>query len=186
VAVHALLQKFQHGAEVRKTIVAVAALLLPIALTPSMFWGFAGQLKPRQYPADWYAVNRQLNADHDSFSVLFLPWHQYMSYDFAGRIIASPGQAFFDKPVIASDDPEIKGAIATTATSQTRAVGSILQHKSQNHQLGASLDRYTVKYILVAKDLDYRKYDYLDRQSDLRLIRETPTLKLYSNEAWSK
>ncbi|HSX31800.1 MAG TPA: hypothetical protein VLF43_00930, partial [Candidatus Saccharimonadales bacterium] len=59
---------------------------LPFLYTRVMLWGFDGQLSPRQYPSDWFALRERLSQQtEDSGQVLFLPWHQYMSFGFAGR-----------------------------------------------------------------------------------------------------
>lgn len=168
----------------------VAGGLLAVVLfgfTPVMFGGFDGQLVPRQYPADWYTVNDQLSRDDDTFQVLFLPWHLYMRYQFAGRVIAHPGSGFFDKPIISSDNPELQGARPAVGNVQKeRLTQQILPQASASTRLGSQLQNLDIKYIILTKDADYRSYDYLNQQQDLQLIRETPTLKLYRNTAFRK
>lgn len=165
--------------------VGVGVALILIGLTPVMFRGFDGQLVPRQYPTDWYAVNEQLNEDTDTYQVLFLPWHLYMSYQFAGRLIASPGDSFFDRPLLVSDDPELGSVKPAVADTQKQLLTTrILPQAAASSTLGQQLVPLHVKYILLAKDDDYQTYDYLDRQTDLRLITETATLKLYRNTAF--
>ncbi|HSX35382.1 MAG TPA: hypothetical protein VLH84_00435 [Patescibacteria group bacterium] len=159
---------------------AMCCLLLPVVYTPTMFWGFAGQLTPREYPADWALINSRLNSDSSSFKVLFLPWHLYMSFGFAGRIIVNPAPAYFDKPAIASNQLEFNGASPTVPDPQKDVLTyHVLPAAPSGHQLGKQLSPLSVKYVLLAKDYDYRKYDYLNHQTDLVLVQETPHLKLY-------
>jgi hypothetical protein len=165
----------------------VASMVIVIGFTPVMFGGFDGQLVPRQYPDDWHVVNEQLNRDHDTFEVLFLPWHLYMRYQFAGRVIAHPGNSFFDKPMLTSDDPEMIGTQPAIANDQKNLLTyQILPHASGSHTLGAQLRPLNIKYILLAKDADYASYDYLNHQKDLQLVSESATLKLYRNTAFRK
>jgi hypothetical protein len=181
----ATLLRHSHKRPLAYTSTALALLLIPLLLTPTMWWGFRGQLTPRHYPAGWYDMRALLETDNSHGAVLFLPWHQYMSYGFAGRIIASPAENFFaSKTMIVSDDPELGGAIATTATSQTVAVGKLLDTAAHNPQLARSLRDHTIKYVLLAKDYDYREYRYLDHTPGLQLVAETSTLKLYRNTTW--
>lgn len=163
---------------------AVLLLLLPIVWTPTMLWGFSGQLRPAQYPSSWFTVNQRLDADHTNFQTLFLPWHLYMYFGFAGRIIANPAAQFFDKPVIVSDNPEFKGAALNNSTPAKRQLDQLLPQASKDSKLDAQLAQLNIKYILLVKDNDYRAYAYLDRQSGLKLVAESATLKLYRNEAW--
>ncbi len=164
----------------------VFALLL-IGLTPVMFRGFDGQLTPRHYPADWYAVNERLNTDAGTYQVLFLPWHLYMRYQFAGRLIANPGESFFDKPLLISDNPELGNIKPAVVNTQKQLLTTrILPQASQSYTLGQRLVPLQVKYILLAKDDDYQAYSYLDHQTDIQLITDTATLKLYRNTAFKE
>jgi hypothetical protein len=163
----------------------IVLLLVLIGFTPVMFRGFDGQLTPRHYPADWFAVNERLNADKDDYQVLFLPWHLYMRYQFAGRVIANPGDDFFDKPLLVSDNPELGNIRPAVLNAQKQLVTThILPHARASSTLGHQLTPLRVKYVLLAKDFDYREYDYLDDQTDLQLVAETATLKLYRNTAF--
>jgi len=175
----------QKGSKVRTGVAVCAVALLPIALTPTMFFGFNGQLQPRQYPTAWRDVNAQLDSDRSDFKALFLPWHLYMYYGFAGRIIASPAPAFFDKPMIVSNQPEFGHASPSMPDAQKNLLNSqILPDAPQGTHLGAGLAPLHIKYVLLDKDDDYRNYSYLDHQSDLRLIKQNDTFRLYQNMAY--
>lgn len=149
-------------------------LLLPIIITPTMFWGFAGQLSPRQYPAEWHEVNKELTE-----KTLFLPWHQYMNYSFTRRIIAGPAEKFFTAPILASDDPEFRGISSTVPNKEKRDVGEVLK---SGDSLIAVLRKYNVQRILLAKEDDHEKYSYLDDTKGLRLLLENSKVKLYAVE----
>lgn len=165
----------------------IVVVSLVVGFTPVMFHGFDGQLAARHYPADWYAVDEQLNNDRDDFEVLFLPWHLYMRYQFAGRVIAHPAQAFFDKPMITSDNPELGTTKPAIADAKKQYVTNhILPQAAGSDNLGEQLESLDIKYVILAKDADYESYDYLDRQKDLQLVRESATLKLYRNNAFGK
>lgn len=158
--------------------------LLPVVWTPTIWWGFNKQLSPVRYPADWFIVNRQLNADHQHYQTLFLPWHLYMYFGFAGRIIANPAPAFFDKPVIVSDNPEYRGSSRANSTYAKRTIDLLLPTANVHNSLGAQLAKLNIKYIILDKDDDFSKYAYLHRQLDLKPIANDGTLEVYVNEAW--
>jgi len=83
------------------------ALSTPFIYSFTMFNGFWGQLKPTDYPKDWYEVNEFLNQDNQDFNVLFLPWHLYMDFKWLPtpqKRIGNPANIFFEKPVIQGEN----------------------------------------------------------------------------------
>ncbi len=161
------------------------ALLLPILITPTMFWGFGGQLQSHQYPATWVAMNERLNKDHTNYNVLFLPWHLYMYYGFVGRIIASPATNYFDKPMIVSNQMELKDASPTSIDPRKTLLNSaILPKAGTGTHLGTQLAPLRIKYVLLDKDDDYLKYAYLAHQTDLRVVVDNANFVLYQNTAY--
>jgi hypothetical protein len=166
------------------TLVAVPILLLPILYTPTMYWGFGGQLMPKHYPADWFAMNNRLNQDSNDFRVLFLPWHLYTHFPFTQRVVVNPAGKFFDKPTIISNELEFKGAAPTYPDAGKKRLSALLPQAAEQDNLGRQLNDFDIKYVLLAKTFDHRDYDYLNRQTDLQLISETNNLKLYRNLAY--
>jgi len=128
-----------------------------------------------------------MNKDGDTYSVLFLPWHLYARYQFAGRVIANPADDFFDKPLLISDDPELEGVGPAVPNAQKRLLTTrILAQAPKSSAVGLQLAPLQVKYVLLSKDDDYQAYRYLDHQTDLQLVTESATLKLYRNTAFRK
>jgi hypothetical protein len=179
-----LFARARQRSDARYMAAASATLLVLLLFTPTMYWGFAGQLRPRQYPPDWFTANAYLNRQRGDFNTVFLPWHQYMSFDFAGRrIIATPAPRFFDRPIIASNNPEL-GKIAPPKGEIATRIGDIVLPGRKPQDLAVQLSPHNVRYVLLAKEYDYRRYGYLEEQKDMRLIRDTPSLRLYENAAW--
>jgi hypothetical protein len=169
----------------RRTVALTVTLLLPILITPTMFWGFGGQLQSHQYPTAWAAMNERLNKDHSKYNVLFLPWHLYMYYGFVGRIIASPATNYFDKPMIVSNQMELKDASPTSVDARkTQLSNIILPQAGRGTHLGARLAPLRIKYVLLDKDDDYSKYAYLNNQTDLHVVVDNANFVLYQNMAY--
>jgi hypothetical protein len=161
----------------------IVTLLLPLACAPLMFWGFHGQLRVSEYPKDWYIINEYFEQQTDSSKrVLALPWHLYMRFGFAGRIIANPLDSFFKPKVIINTDAEMAQAKIDSQDPQTQTITRLLQTAQSRNDIAIRLQTLQIGYILLAKEFDYKTYQYLDVQPGLRLIRETPTLKLYKVE----
>lgn len=168
-------------------LIGGALLGLPWVITPTMAFGANNQLQPVSYPAGWYATNHYLNRDRDDFQTLVLPWHLYMYYGFAGRIIANPTPNFFDKPVIISADPELEGAAMAKPTVAKQRVAKALQAApNSTTKFGINLAALDVKYIVLIQDNDFKDYDYLNKQTNLSLVKDYGSLRLYHNNAYIK
>ena len=159
-------------------------LLLPLIYVPTMLWGFGGQLAPVSYPKSWYVFNNRLKNEPGSYKVLFLPWHQYMSYDFSPRIIASPAPRFFNTQVIAGDNAEFGDIYRDTISPTSDYIEQQILARSSETDLAQKLASIQVKYVLLAQGYDSILYGFLDRQGDLRLISNQPGLRVYLNQAY--
>jgi len=167
-----------------KTWLVTLALLLPVVYTPTFIWGFNGQLKSSQYPKDWAEVNNQYIKKAKG-SVLFLPWHQYMYFGFAGRVISNPGPIYFDGNVIAGDNAQIGLLETQLANIRSDRIAKALASKSPA-EIQKVLKNYDIQYILLSKNVDWRNYSFLDNQSQLIKSKETSTLKLFTNSTYAK
>lgn len=156
--------------------VKIVGLLLPIIITPTMFWGSSGQLSPKHYPSEWYDINELLQKETSDKDVLFLPWHQYANYGFSGRIIANPAEKFFTVPIISSDDPEFKEVTSTTPNTTKDRVGRLLKEKRLS---SVELRSMHISHVLLAKEQDYRQYGYLGEDSGLQIVRDNGKVTLY-------
>jgi hypothetical protein len=185
-AVATITQQFKHDAKLKEHWQTAAAIfmLIPVLCTPLMPWGFHGQLHAADYPVEWYAIHDRLSVQcKDDCKVLFLPWHLYMHYDFADRIIASPATKFFGSYIVSSTDPELEGAAGYTQNSLQKTISTtILPNAEQGKDVAVALRAQHIQYVLLAKENDYRRYAYLDKQKGLKVDLDTPTLKLYEVE----
>jgi hypothetical protein len=179
-----LLARIKPPKRVSLELVRDGALLLPLLYVSTMPFGFVNQLKPVQYPASWYSFNRQLQSNPPRGKLLFLPWHEYMSYDFTPRIIANPAPDFFNASVISGTNAEFGGINDPTSTpTSTFIEQQILAHTNETN-LGAKLAGWHVQYVLLARGYDYRQYGWLSRQTDLQLVSQQSGLTVYRNKAY--
>lgn len=164
----------------------IAVCMIPFACAPLMLWGFGGQLHVSDYPKDWYNMNeyfKQKGVGGET-KILALPWHMYMRFDFTERVIANPMDHFFTPQLIVSDDPEYKGAHSYTNTDDQRIIKKLLDEYMLNNgdDFANRLRAQHIQYILVAKEFDYQKYNYVKDQKGLSIMRDTSTLLLYKVE----
>ena len=151
---------------------------LPLIYTPTMLWGAGGQLRAVQYPADWYALNRRLDAEHGGGKVLFLPWHQYLKFPFTGRIIANPAPAFFDRPTVAGDNAEI-GLIERQSTNPQSAFIEQQILAAGRTDVAAKLRSRGFEYVVLAQTAFDRDYIWLNSVPGLKLVSRTQSLRVY-------
>ena len=148
---------------------------------PSLLWGFNRQVWATPYPDDWYAVNKLLNrgtSSHEcSDRILFLPWHMYMSFNWAGKIIANPARGFFACPVVSGTDMEWGGIYDNSLDPNGAAVAAWLAAHGKG---GApKLTGSPVRYIILAKEVDFASYLWLKDLSYVKPLVETRTLLVY-------
>lgn len=168
----------------RQTII-VLSLLLPLAYVPSMVYGFAGQLRPVHYPASWYSFNQYLKRHPPSGKALFLPWHEYMSYDFSPRVIANPAPDFFKYAnIISGTDAEIGGIPNEPSTTTSKFINSQILAKTDRADLAQSLNKLHIQYVLLSGGYDAESYEWLSSQHDLQLQSHQTGLDVYKNEAY--
>ncbi|MGH7157591.1 MAG: hypothetical protein ACREGD_00725 [Candidatus Saccharimonadales bacterium] len=184
--VDALLQWLREKSETALIVGAVAILILPLLFMRVMLWGFHGQLSPRHYPAEWTSLNEQFRKEQGNDAVLFLPWHQYMSFEFSGRIIANPAPKFFDAEIVASTDPELGGAVSGQVSPRETAVKNILRDAKTQTNLAERLAAQNIKYILLVKEVDYQEYEFVANQPNIEQMISNGRLTLYQNTAWKE
>lgn len=86
-----------------ESFASMAILVFPAIFGMYMWGGMHGQLTPVWYPQGWYEAKSAISQLPQGEKVLVLPWHGYLSLDFAqNRIVANPTEAFFGQEHIVS------------------------------------------------------------------------------------
>jgi len=170
------------GVEHIVAIATAALIAMPLYYGNGLLFGSHGEIRPSQYPAGWYEADRVLRADPAPGTTLFLPWHEYMSYSFVhnqNSVVAPPAPAFFSVPMVVSRDPEVPG-IAPPATPDQDAVSGLVALGPEGRWAEVLASR-GIKYVLLAHELDWKSYEFLDAQQDLVKIGDWGSIALYRN-----
>jgi hypothetical protein len=165
-------------------IIAIG-LALPLYYGNGLLFGMHGQILPSAYPPGWYAADRVLAADHGGGRAVFLPWHQYLSLSFvknANRIIAAPAPYFFSVPVVTSSNPEYP-PISHPEDADQLTLSALVAANGQADWASRLTDR-NIKYVLLAREVDWQRYSYLDQQPGLELVGDYGPILLYRNTLW--
>jgi hypothetical protein len=157
-------------------------LAVPLYYGNGLLFGMHGEIRPSRYPSGWYAADRALLADPHPGLTLFLPWHEYMSFSFVhnqNSVVAPPGPTFFSVPVIVNTNPEV-GGIAPPADPQQVQISTLvaLGDKGNWAEVLAILH---VKYVLVAREVSFPSYQYLDYQPGLMRVGDFSSIVIYRN-----
>jgi hypothetical protein len=159
-------------------------LAVPLYYGNGLLFGAHGEIRPSQYPAGWYAADRVLARDAHPSQALFLPWHEYMSYSFVrnqNRVVASPAPNFFSVPVLVSIDPEVPG-ISPPRSADQDAITALVRAGSSG-QWAQVLNEHQIKYVLLARELDWTYFKFLDDQSGLFKVGDFGSIVLYRVDA---
>lgn len=156
-------------------------LIIPFIYCPLMLNGFAGQMVVTNYPESWYKTNQILNTDTKDFRVLFFPWHQYITFNFIDKNIVNPAPFFFNKTILSSLERESGAVYISLNDPDNEYIKRILREKDFMSNAGERFAKLNIKYIILAKEVDYKNYLFLNNQQDLKIIYSADDLILYKN-----
>lgn len=174
-----------HGRELALACVMALVLALPLYYGNGLLYGMHGQIQASAYPPGWYAVDRILVADPNPGRAVFLPWHGYMGLSFvrnANPVVGSPAPFFFSIPTVVSHDLEIPG-IAPPSDPDEVAMSGLVATGDQGNWASGLATRH-IKYLILARELDWQKYGYLNGQPNLEKVGDYGALILYRNLLW--
>jgi hypothetical protein len=171
--------------EVVEAVATGLLLALPLYYGNGLLFGSHGEIQPSQYPAGWYSADRVLAADPHPGRTLFLPWHLYLGLDFVrntNNVIASPAPSFFSVPVVISPDAGISGVM--TPADDAQAAVARLVDAGASASWGNELARHDIKYVLLAREVDWQRFQYLGSRPDLVVVGDYGSIVLYRNLSW--
>jgi hypothetical protein len=123
-----------------------------------------------------------LTTDPHPGRTLFLPWHEYMSFGFIrnqNKVISPPGPSFFSVPIVVSSNAEVPGIAPPTDPDQV-AINSLVRARAAGDWADVLAAR-GIKYVLLAHELDWSGYSYLDSQAGITKVGDYGSISLYRN-----
>lgn len=159
------------------------AVALPLAYTPTIFDGMAGQIAPSHLPASWSRADAVMGTGPGK--LLFLPWHLYLAFPFTnGRVVANPAPSSFRRSVISGDDVQLPNAYSDSTSPRSAYLVRLYGEAGSGGLFGAQIAPLGVQYVALAKTVDWRSFAWLAHQPDLQLVLDTPTLELWRNRSY--
>ena len=174
---------------VRETVIAAitaAAIAAPLYYGNGLLYGAHDQIRPSSYPVGWYAADRVLAADPNPGRTVFLPWHGYLALSFVrntDRVVGNPAPLFFSVPVVASQDVEIPGVRPPTDDPDQALIPRLVAAGPQA-DWAAALATRGFKYLLVAREADWKSFTYFDETAGLQPVGDFTSILVYRNLLW--
>jgi len=164
------------------SMVGVFAFVILVYSFP--LFGTWGQLRPTEFPPDWYEVRAVLNADEEDYSVLVLPWHMYLDFSWlpnSSKKLVNPAPSFFSQTTISGDNIEVSANFSDSSNPQSKYLEALLRQGELVQDFGSLIAPLNAKYVILYKDADYESYRFLSQQDDLELVFEGQTIALFRN-----
>lgn len=158
---------------------AAAVVVLPMLATPTLFWGLSGHLRPMHYPGSWQEADRVMG--DGSGKVLFLPWHQYLSFPFTNRAVVNPAPVAFRRDTISGDNVELAQVMSGSTSTRSAYLEYLFWHGTEFRSFGQLVAPLGVEYVVLAKTVDWRRYSWLAEQADLEQVLDRADLVVYRN-----
>ncbi|MDD5731935.1 MAG: hypothetical protein PHU42_03530 [Patescibacteria group bacterium] len=187
--------------EKNKILIAIILGMVVILQTPLLLWGFGGQIKPVNYPRDWYEANDLIlhnpqatldqakpdnnpntlknlkNLNPCASKILFLPWHMYMSFPWDRTVSINPAGTFFTCDVIVGTNMEWGGIEDNSLSLEGKIVPKWVTTGGKTDLL--KNPELNIGYIVLAKTLDWNNFEWLDNYPFVEKIQDTENLKVY-------
>ena len=155
---------------------AVLAIALPLAYTPTLPGGLAGQVTASTVPASWSAASRLAGRQ----TVLFLPWHEYLATPFTGqRAVANPAAYYFAGPVLTGQNPGAGYAFSAEDPEHV-VLDRLLGPPAEAGRARAVLAGLGVRFIALAKVADWRTFAPVTNAPGIRRVYSSRTLDLFA------
>ncbi len=161
----------------------VVAIAMPLGYTANIFNGLSRQLVPSSIPSSYSQANTLMGKGDGN--VLALPWHLYMSYPFThNRVVANIAPGVFDRNVLSGDNVESGGVESESTSRRSLYLESVFSNGHRLQNFGALVAPLGVEYISLSKTVDWGSYSWLNRQHDLTLVLNSPSLEIWRNTSY--
>ncbi|GEM_PF-1982233 len=149
--------------------IGLLAILLPVIFSFSMIRGMHEHFAPHEFPVEWQEAKEYLNKNFSAGKILFLPWHLYMEFDFAGKNVATPAKGFFGKNIIQGNNTETGKVYSHSVDEQTMKIEKYIARKDNpaeniNYKnFSEDMEKLGIRMIMLTKTENWQEYSWLDR-----------------------
>jgi len=159
---------------------ALGLIFLVLLYTNVMLFGFLGQLRPADFPPDWYAAREVIQKEKGNGKILFLPWHQYMEFGFAGKTIGNPAENFFGERIIQGDNMETSTAFTQSDRPESKIIEKhVYASERSAEEFCADLKGIQISQVILAKEDDWQDYAWIPKVNCLEKMSESENLMIF-------
>jgi hypothetical protein len=166
------------GAVELRAGVAIALVAVPVLLLPGLAWGAAGRLQPVEYPADWLAARKLINADPAPGRALLLPWGAYRRFGWNhDEAVLDPWPRLLNRDVVWNDGDQVGATVIPPEDPSAIAINAAVL---ADGQLTSTLRADGYRYVIVDAGFGPRGgRPYLARLPGCRIVLAGPGLLIY-------
>jgi hypothetical protein len=158
-------------------------VVLPLGYSATIFDGLAGQITSSPLPSAYQQADSLMGTGVGN--VLVLPWHLYNEYPFtSGRVITNVGPTSFRRNVITGDNVQADDVQSQSTSPRSAYIEQLFQYGTKTSNFGALVAPLGVRYVVLAKAVDWPTYSWLNQQKDLKLILDDQSLEVWRNLAY--
>lgn len=158
-------------------LAAAVALVLPLTYAWTLVWNW-DRLRPTRLPAGWEVADRTMR-EQGGGTMLFLPWHLYLTMEATGFRVVNPAPSYFSVPVIAGDNVEL-GPIRTQSQDPvSRLVETVVYADGSRDRALDVFASLGVRWIVLAREADHAEYGWLADLDGLDLIYRDGAIQLW-------
>lgn len=172
-------------------IVASIGVLLMLQIF-GFFQGFYTHVRMTSYPQSWQQAKVFLQKQPNHGTILILPWHTYMPFHFAydKKIYNGFGKYIEKENVITADNFEVHGLYSQSTDEKQKHIDGLLKmtltKKNSFDQPVEMIPNWSeglkaihVSQIVLLKEADYQKYNFINTQPNIKKIYENNGVIIY-------
>lgn len=165
--------------------IGIFCVLLPVIFSYSIVQGMHKHFTPHEFPLEWQAAKIYLKENSNGSKILFLPWHSYLEFDFAGKNIVNPAEPYFGKNIIWGNNTEFGSVYSHSSDPQTLTIEKYVIRKD-NPETKISYENFVrdmrsleITKVILLKAEDWRDYAWLD-SINIQKVLENNKLIIYN------
>ncbi|MEO3786546.1 hypothetical protein ABGB12_24740 [Actinocorallia sp. B10E7] len=148
---------------------------VPVLLLPTLAWGISARLQAVDYPAEWRAAQRLINADPVGGDLLSLPWGAYRRPEWnGGRAVLDPWPRLAARRVVWDDGLRVGGRSLAQEDPWAADTDALLR---AGGELAPKLAASGFRYVVISRD--HSEQAWTSRLHGAERVIEGPTLIVY-------
>jgi hypothetical protein len=158
-------------------ILAAGLVAVPVLVLPGLAWGAAGRLRPVEYPADWLAARRLINADPRPGRALLLPWGAYRRFGWNhDEALLDPWPRLLARQVVSNDGVQVGSLRIPPEDPAAIAIDGLV---TGGGPLMRALQARAYRYVIVDAGFGPGSGDVSSRLPGCKVVMREPGLVIY-------